>query len=285
MGGAGKTTLLKHLGAWWQTTHFVDRVFYFGYDERAWTRQQILVAIAQELFSRVEYVSRFEPLGLDAQQALLSERLRAHRHLLILDNLESITGSALSIPNTLPPAERDALRGFLAALRDGRTLVLLGSRGGEEWLAPDTFGTNAYELPGLDPEAASMLADLILERHGVTKYRARPEFPHLLRLLDGYPLPLEVVLANLARETPDSVLKALLAGDVELDRGSPQTRTESILRCIDYSHSNLSPEAQGLLVCLAPFTGVIDTQSCPSTPSISGASQYWPDCPSTAGRM
>lgn len=42
MGGAGKTTLVKHLGAWWQTTGFVDRVFYFGYDERAWTRQQII---------------------------------------------------------------------------------------------------------------------------------------------------------------------------------------------------------------------------------------------------
>src|SRR5262249_33655957 len=31
----------------------------------------------------------------------------------------------------------------------------------------------------------------------------------------------------------------------------------SILRCIDYSHSNLSPETQNLLLCLAPFTGVI----------------------------
>ena len=39
MGGAGKTMLLHHLGAWWQTTGFVEHVFYFGYDERAWTRQ------------------------------------------------------------------------------------------------------------------------------------------------------------------------------------------------------------------------------------------------------
>ncbi len=41
MGGAGKTTLLHHLGEWWQATGFVDQVFYFGYDERAWTCQQI----------------------------------------------------------------------------------------------------------------------------------------------------------------------------------------------------------------------------------------------------
>ena len=35
MVGAGKTTLLHHLGAWWQTTGFVDQVFYFGYDQQA----------------------------------------------------------------------------------------------------------------------------------------------------------------------------------------------------------------------------------------------------------
>lgn len=37
MGGAGKSTLLHHLAAWWQTTGLVEQVFYFGYDERAWT--------------------------------------------------------------------------------------------------------------------------------------------------------------------------------------------------------------------------------------------------------
>jgi tetratricopeptide (TPR) repeat protein len=44
---------------------------------------------------------------------------------------------------------------------------------------------------------------------------------------------------------------------VKLDTPDSQEKTESILRCIDYSHSNLSPEAQQLLLCLAPFTSVI----------------------------
>ena len=79
--------------------------------------RQLVLAIARKLLTPVEYAGQFEPLGLDAQQALLAERLRAHRHLLILDNLESITGSALAIPNTLPPDERDALRRVLAAYR------------------------------------------------------------------------------------------------------------------------------------------------------------------------
>ena len=45
---------------------------------------------------------------------MLAQRLRAERHLLVLDNLESITGSHLAIQNTLPEEERDALRSDLA---------------------------------------------------------------------------------------------------------------------------------------------------------------------------
>jgi len=256
MGGAGKSTLLHHLGYWWQSTGFVGRVCYFGYDERAWTHQQIMHDVAKELMMEGEYLTTFQPLGLEAQQALLAQRLRAERHLLILDNLESITGSHLAIQNTLPEAERERLHGFLGALAGGRTLVLLGSRGGEEWLARGTFADNVYDLPGLDPEAASTLADRVLERHGATRYREDEDVGRLLALLDGYPLPMEVVLANLARQTPAEVLAALQAGDEAIDMRS-ESKTESILRCIDYSHSNLSPDAQQLLTCLAPFTSVI----------------------------
>ena len=60
MGGAGKTTLLKHLRAWWHTTGFVQQVFYFGYDERAWTLQQILTEIAQQLYGP-KYYTDFQP--------------------------------------------------------------------------------------------------------------------------------------------------------------------------------------------------------------------------------
>ena len=258
MGGAGKTTLLHHLAAWWQTTGFVDRVCYFGYDKRAWNRQQIMAAIAKELMGEAEYLTTFQPLSPEAQQAMLARRLRATRHLLILDNLESITGTHLAIQNTLPQDERQRLHDFVAELAGGRTLVLLGSRGGEDWLSPATFEGNVYDLPGLDPEAASILADRILERHGATRYRQDEDVRHLLDLLDGYPLPMEVVLANLARQTPAQVLEALQTGDEAIDMRS-EKKTESILRCIDYSHSNLSPDAQQLLTCLAPFTSVLGT--------------------------
>jgi hypothetical protein len=267
MGGIGKSTLLHHLGNWWQRTGFVDRVFYYGYDDRAWTRQQIITDIAQGLMDAVEY-TRFQSLALDLQQAELVRQLRANPHLLVLDNLESVRGSPASIPNTLQPEEQDTIRGFLAALRGGRTLVLLGSRGPEEWLAQDSFGQNSHELPGLDPEAASTLADLILRRHGAEGYREDPALERLLGFLDGHPLALEVVLANLARQTPSEVLEALEVGDVDsidtADSEEKSDKTQSILRCIEYSHGNLSPEAQGLLSCLAPFTSVVDTALLPT---------------------
>jgi hypothetical protein len=134
MGGAGKTTLLRHLAAWWHTTGFVQRVFSFGYDEKAWSLQQIMASIAQQLYGP-KYYTDFQPLSLAAQQAMLSQDMRGKNHLLILDNLESITGAHLAIQHTLPPDEQSALRSFLTDLAKGHTQVLLGSRSGEDWLA------------------------------------------------------------------------------------------------------------------------------------------------------
>src|SRR6266851_3264737 len=264
MGGAGKTTLLRHLAAWWHTTGFVRRVFSFGYDDKAWTLQQIMAEIAQILYGP-RYSTDFQPLSPAAQQAMLAQRLRSENHLLLLDNLESITGVHLAIQHTLPQAERQALRGFLTDLAKGRTLVLLGSRGSEDWLAKGTFDDNIYELPGLDRQAASILVDRIVLKNNAEKYRQHPDLKQVLKLLNGFPLALEVVLANLAHQTPSEVLAALQEGDVKLDiddskqedKSIFEQKTESILRCIDYAHSNLSPEAQSLLLCLAPFTSVI----------------------------
>jgi tetratricopeptide (TPR) repeat protein len=262
MAGAGKSSLLHHLGTWWQTTGFVEKVFYFGYDECRWTRQQILERVGRRLWGHHEYERQVQPLREEAQQARLMERLRPQRHLLILDNLESITGTQLAILNTLTPVEQEEIRELLQALGGGRTLVLLGSRGEEQWLAPGTFEDNRYELPGLDSEAASILADRILLRHGVGRYRTDAHLRQLLRLLDGCPLALEVVLSGLARQEPRRILEALGRGEESIDvPGSDEDqvaqRTRSLLACIGYSHSNLSPEAQRLLLCLAPFAGVI----------------------------
>jgi hypothetical protein len=46
MGGSGKSTLFKHLAHWWELTGLTERTFSFGWDERAWTRAQIMRELA-----------------------------------------------------------------------------------------------------------------------------------------------------------------------------------------------------------------------------------------------
>ncbi len=91
----------------------------------------------------------------------------------------------------------------------------------------------------------------------IAALRVDADFKRLMGLLAGYPLAMEVVLANLTRQSPTEILAALNAADVGLNVGGDD-RTNNILKCVDYSHSNLSPQAQKLLVCLAPFNGFID---------------------------
>lgn len=258
MGGTGKTTLLLHLQRWWQKTHFVQRVFYFGYDTSAWTLSRILHEIGKQIFDRFEQ-AKFQAMNQTAQVNKLVKIFRSERYALILDNLESITGQSLAIPNTLPPAEQELLRDFLAKLAGGKSYVVFGSRSEESWLQKTTFKDNIYHLRGLDPDSRSKLAEEILKKHvpqQEPKLRKDADFERLMKLLAGYPLAMEVILPNLKRQTPKEILAALDAADIQLDSGKGD-KTESILKCVEYSHGNLSPDAQQLLLCLAPFTGFI----------------------------
>ncbi|QEI40323.1 Photosystem I assembly protein Ycf3 [Dolichospermum sp. UHCC 0315A] len=260
MGGTGKTTLLNYLREWWQKTNFVKNTFYFGYDKKAWTLEQILFFIGEKIYKKFEFAS-FQAMSQRAQIEKLVAKLRAEKYAVILDNLESVTGQQLAIQNTLPQTERHQIRDFIGRLVGGKTLVVLGSRSREEWLQQQTFKFNLYELQGLDQEARTELAEKILEinlpTHKIEKIRQDGDFEKLMKLLAGYPLAMEVVLANLQKQTPQKILQGLQAADVNLDVAS-EDKTKSILKCVEYSHSNLSPEAQKLLICLAPFSVFID---------------------------
>ncbi len=264
MGGTGKTTLLNYLRDWWQTTHFVQGVFYFGYDTAAHTVQAILRTIGKALYPDPYAFAAFEAMPAAAQREDVADHLRTQPYALMLDNLESVTGQNLAIQNTLPAEEQETLKLFLRRLVGGKTKVVLGSRSGEDWLA-DAYThegrPNVYPLGGLDPESRTELAEKILAAQvqapqRIAALRVDGDFKRLMDLLAGYPLAMEVVLANLARQTPTEILATLNAADVDLNVGGDD-KTNNILKCVDYSHSNLSPQAQKLLICLAPFTGVI----------------------------
>ncbi len=83
--------------------------------------------------SKFEFAS-FQAMGLGAQRRKLAEVLRAEPYAIVLDNLESVTGEPLAIPNTLPEREQAEIKAFLLALVGGQTKVVLGSRSDEAWL-------------------------------------------------------------------------------------------------------------------------------------------------------
>ena len=256
MAGAGKSTLLNHLAWWWQRTGLVEEVFRFSYEDRAWTSAQITRAIRERLLSPAEH-AQADSMSEEAQAEQVAALLRSRRHLLILDNTESVTAAPAAIPHALDAAERGKLKALLAGLAGGRTLVLLGSREPESWLTDGGGGPGVYPLPGLDPQAASVLVAKILTRHHADRYlqeeRERDPLQELVKLLGGYPLPLTVVLPVLASVAPSVVLAELKAG------GSGADPAGLISKAIEYSHGKLDPALQDSLLLLAPFTAVICT--------------------------
>jgi tetratricopeptide (TPR) repeat protein len=254
MAGAGKSTLLAHLGWWWARTGLVENIFRYSWEDRAWTLEQIIRDIATTLLTP-QARARFEAMSTPAQTAQIAVLLRATRHLLILDNAESITATPASIPHALTPAQQGDLAGFLQQLSGGQTLVVVGSRQDEAWLASGTFGPHTYLLPGLDEEAASELVDAILTRHHADRWLTDPAqraaIGKLTTLLGGYPLPLTVVMPILASTPPAQVLADLQAGQVGADPAG------MITTAIEYSNAKLEPTMQISLLLLAPFTATI----------------------------
>ena len=241
-------------------------IFYFGYDKKAWTLTQIVFEVGKRLYGRFEFAN-FQAMNPTAQVQRLLRKLRSQPYVLILDNLESVTGKALAIQNTLPSDEQNQLQDFLTRLVNGKTRVILGSRSDESWLT-GAFQQNIYKLQGLDPQARTELSNKILERNvgnegEIAQIRGDEDFQELMELLAGYPLAMEVVLANLKNLSPQEILVKLQAADINLDTGS-EDRTQSILKCVEYSHSNLSPDAQKLLLCLAPFSSFIYRHCIPN---------------------
>ncbi|TYT68928.1 tetratricopeptide repeat protein, partial [Microcystis aeruginosa] len=264
MGGTGKTTLLNYLREWWQKTNWATHIFYFGYDRKAWTLEQIVYEIGQGIYNRFEQGS-FQAMNLKARVRKLEQKLRSEAYILILDNLESVTGQPLAIQNTLPENEREAVAEFLKNLVGGKTKVILGSRSEETWLQRRTFKENIYHLQGLDQESRTELAERILDRQAKSRKNAIKKddyFKRLMKLLAGYPLAMEVVLANLKRQSPEEIWQGLQLA--ELADVGDEDKTNNIIKCVEYSHSNLSEEAQKLLLCLAPFSGFIPRDVIPN---------------------
>ena len=154
MAGAGKSTFLAHLAWWWQRTGLVEQVFRFSWEDRAWTAAQIIREIRARLLGPVEQ-ARADLMPAAAQLEQTAGLLRASPAPADPGQRRVDHRGPGRDPARPRPRRADQLRTLLSRLRGGKTLVLIGSREAEDWLAPGTFADNIYPLPGLDPQAAS----------------------------------------------------------------------------------------------------------------------------------
>ena len=108
MAGSGKSTLLAHQAWWWQHTGLVSEVFSFSYEQHAWTASEIVSDIRVRLLSPAEQADADQTSVAD-QLEQIAHRLRATRHLLILDNAESISATPAASRMPLTQASKPGL--------------------------------------------------------------------------------------------------------------------------------------------------------------------------------
>jgi tetratricopeptide (TPR) repeat protein len=259
-GGTGKTELAKAFGRWWHDTGGVDLpsgvIFHslepgvatFGLDG-------LIATVGLQLFG-----PDFALRAAKERRDVVTQTLRDHRLLLILDNFESVA----SMPDpaqATPPLdadEREELRSFLHQLArpGGKSAVLVTSRTEEAWLGE----LRRIQLGGLRPEEAAEYADDLLAPYATAQARrASPAFADLLEWLDGHPLALRIILPQLEHTPPEQLLAALkgqaeLLPGFEVDAG----RTASLGASVQYSLAHLDARAQQLLPAVALFEGVAD---------------------------
>jgi tetratricopeptide (TPR) repeat protein len=261
MGGTGKSTLLGHMALWWLKTGWLDFVFYFPYDRKPYGAEEILNTVAEAIMPRDQYGAFLARADTGKKAFLLADFLKhgqdTPRVLLMLDNMESITGAEQAVGQRLDKDEQKRLALVIKRLMQSSIKILLGSRAPEEWLGKETFKDRVYPLEGLDQASRYTLARAILEKEGIA-VTDWPGFQRLMEVLAGYPLAMEIILPNLARQEPQEMVKLLTGAGVDLKGGEI---SEAIFKCIHISFSLLTEKAQSALSAFSPFTGFLNARN------------------------
>jgi tetratricopeptide (TPR) repeat protein len=252
LGGVGKTTLVRGFLEWLeQTGGLGEGVLWLGFaDVRS--AEYVVNRLGEPLLG-----PDFGALDLGQKFEALVEVCNRRRLLLVWDNFESAKGIAgTAVTAHLSEADSGLLRDFLGRLRGGPTKVLLTSRSTEDWLGP----SNRYLLPlgGLDGEERWEFANAILADLGKPVDRGDKELVPLMRLLNGHPLAMRVILPRLERR-PAAELAAALQGNLEALKLSASDEAEArLFATLQFAVEALPAAWQPLLVPLALHEGFAD---------------------------
>ncbi|MDJ0621144.1 MAG: tetratricopeptide repeat protein [Calothrix sp. MO_192.B10] len=244
MGGVGKTELSCGFGRWLEETQGrAGKLFFISFEHGA-TLINVINQVGREVWG-----DKFSQYSTEQQQAAVLKYLQTQPCLLIWDNFEPVNGFPTGNEPLLTEEERKELKGFLKALRGGKSWVLITSRREESWL---DCGYTLLNLGGLREEEVEELAGKILQTAGVDKGKLPKEYLELLKLLGGHPLSLRVVLPHLKTQTPLQLIEALRQGLDTFAGEEEEGRDKSLTVSLDYSFSKLSEKARRHL----PFLGL-----------------------------
>ncbi len=259
MAGVGKTEMAAGFARWWAETGALDGPIFFFRFEHYLPLAQVCDRVGQVFGAAIKQQLNVEWHLLNAEQRrqVALSVLKQVPCMLIWDNFEPVAGFPKGTESVWKPEEQQELRNFLRDLRGGQTRVLITSRRDEPWIG------NIYrrvELGGLKLHEAQELAVRILKRAGLNpqQIKALPQYNDLLKYLRGNPLAIQAILPELKRTTPDALLRALRAGEVNLSDDDPtQGRERSLSASLNYRLDALDPTLRQRLGLLALFQGFV----------------------------
>lgn len=253
MAGAGKTALLDLMGEKLEESGAVKKSFYFGFDETLFTAEQITDVLGKSILEDREFIS-FINSNSTGRRNMVLDRLNRETYCLILDNCDFITSASFIPVTDYEIGTGNEIAGFVKELSGGRTLVAIGSRSGECWR--EAAG-DEYHLEGLDEKGSRELAGRISERIKMEIVADDEDFSKLIKLLNGNPLGMEMILPCLPEKDSSDILKSLTDAGIGL-KADGDDRTEDVIKLMEYSFYSLSPESRRLLLLFAPFRSVIN---------------------------
>lgn len=236
-GGAGKTSLALVVAA-----SLLDE-----YPGGVWLARLANVERAQDVMPAVaSAVGVTGDLDSSASQAIVTRLRERGRTLLVLDNLEHLSGAASDIG--------DLVEGL------PQLSVLITSQ------APSRLAAEiCVPLDALDDEAALALLERVARRRRATFSVGGDDRGVLLdvvHFLDGLPLALELAAARLALLTPAQLLERLRGSHEVLrdDRSDRPDRHRSLQATVDWTLGLLEPDAVKLFDRMGAFAGPVELE-------------------------
>ena len=256
--GTGKTELARAFAAWRASTGGLD-----GPDGVLWhsfehgTAMSGLNIAVNEIGLKV-FGQEFALLDQAQRINEVTAMLRRQRMLLVWDNFETFWTMPSSDPGVSRPdnAARATLQGFISevAAPGGLSAVLITSRTPEDWLGD----VHQLKVGGLEPAEAVEYAEILLARYPAARQRRSDRlFGDLMKLLDGHPLSMRIILPLLDSLGPEELLYGL-RGTLPLPGSDTADRSTSLPASVAYSFRHLDEQTSRLLPAAALCQSVVD---------------------------